>query len=100
MLLLRQLSKGIMRPNLCCHSSNSSNGALSVSLLLLFVVLCPLRAQTITSDPANGANGVSVSAAVTFPFSSAVDPTTTSVTFLSQNPPAVYPATTSWNSGN
>jgi hypothetical protein len=66
-------------------------------------LLVPVRsawAQTITSNPANGATGVSVSAPVVFTFSSAVDPTQTMVTFFSSSPPGSYPVTSAWSSGN
>jgi hypothetical protein len=89
-----------MRPSVYSHSAYSSIVALSFSAILLFAGLGLLRAQTITSDPANGATGVSVSAPVTFTFSSAVDPTKTTALFLSMNPPGSYPVTSSWNTGN
>jgi hypothetical protein len=55
---------------------------------------------TVTSDPANGASGVSVSAAVVFTFSAAMDTTTASATFYSTSPFGSYPVANSWNAAN
>lgn len=72
----------------------------AAGVLLLLGGLPHAWAQTITSDPADGATGVSVSAAVTFTFSSAVDPTQTTASFYSTSPPGAYPVNSSWSSGN
>lgn len=57
-------------------------------------------AQSVTSDPANGATSVSVNAIVTFTFSAAVDPTKVTVTFYSTSPPGAYTVNSTWSSGN
>lgn len=55
---------------------------------------------TVTSDPASGATGVSVSAAVVFTFSAAMDTANTSATFYSTTPFGSYPVSESWNAAN
>ncbi len=76
--------------------------ALSLSALLLLAGLETGWAQTttVTSNPQDGATGVSVSAPVVFTFSAAVDPASTTVSFLSTNPPGAFPVTSAWNSGD
>lgn len=74
---------------------------LGVSALLLFAGLSTGWAQiTVTSNPQDGATGVSATAPVVFTFSAAVDPGSTMVTFLSTNPPGVFSVNTNWNGGN
>src|SRR6478672_6087525 len=55
---------------------------------------------TVTSNPANGATGVSVSAPVVFTFSAAMDTANSSVTFYSTTPFGSYPVSESWNAAN
>lgn len=55
---------------------------------------------TVTSNPANGATGVSVSAPVVFTFSGAMDAPNTSVFLYSTTPAGSYPVSESWNSAN
>ena len=55
---------------------------------------------TVTSNPANGATGVSVSAPVVFTFSAAMDTANTSATFISITPFGSYPVSESWNADN
>ena len=73
---------------------------LAAGALLLLAALPGARAQTITSDPADGATGVSVSGPVTFTFSSAVDPTQTTASFYSTSPAGFYPVSPTWSAGN
>lgn len=74
--------------------------SLVLGALLLLAGLPGAWAQTITSDPADGATGVSVSGPITFTFSSAVDPTQTTATFYSMSPPGAYPVNSVWSAGN
>ena len=81
---------------------STSSCALLKPVSILALMLCailPASAQTITSDPADGATGVSPSAPVTFTFSSAVDPSSVTATFLSMTG-SFYPVTSSWSAGN
>ncbi len=79
----------------------STQLASTVTALLLLAPLPAAWAQTtITSNPADGASGVSVSAPVVFTFSSAVDPSQTMATFFSTTPFGNYPVASSWNSGD
>ena len=75
-----------------------------IILLLALLVCGGLSAQaqvtTVTSNPANGATGVAVSADVVFTFSAAMDTANTSASFYSTSPFGSYPVTESWNSAN
>jgi hypothetical protein len=67
------------------------------------VLLLAARGQaqvTVSSDPANGATGVSPTAPVVFTFSGPLDTTTAVATFYSISPPGSFPTTLAWNSGN
>src|SRR5690242_2140784 len=78
----------------------STQLAAMVTALLLLAPISAVLAQTVTSDPADGATGVPVTGPIIFTFSSAVDPTQTSASFFSQSPFGSYPVTTNWSSGN
>jgi len=82
-------------------SKRSIGSSARVSALLFLASLLAGWAQTtVTSNPQNGARGVSVSAPVTFMFSASVDPAATVVTFFSTNPAGNYSVSTNWNGGN
>jgi hypothetical protein len=55
---------------------------------------------TVSSNPANGATGVSLTAPVVFTFSGPVDTNQTSAYFLSINPYAIFPVISAWNSSS
>ena len=55
---------------------------------------------TVSSDPLNGATGVSPTAPVVFTFSGPLDTNTTSATFYSISPPGSYPTALAWNRSN
>ena len=73
---------------------------LSIAVLALVLSTVSSRGQTtVTANPADGATGVSGSAAVVFTFSGPMTPTSTSAFF--QTPPSsFYPVTTVWSAGN
>ena len=77
---------------------------LPVPIATALLALCSLTSGfaqvTITSNPVDGATGVSVSAPVTFTFSAAVDPSSTTASFVSMNPPGSFPVTSTWSAGN
>ena len=58
------------------------------------------QGTTITSDPADGATGVSVTSPIVFTFSAAVDPNATTASFFSTSPFGAYPVTMTWSAGN
>lgn len=79
------------------------HAALCTTLTVLSLSLCfssVAQTTTVTSNPANGATGVSVSAPVVFTFSAAVDPTSVTASFYSLSPFGSYPVTDSWNADN
>jgi hypothetical protein len=77
-------------------------GLLGLSGILLLSSLAA-RGQgttTVTSNPANGASGVSVSANIVFTFSAAMDTASTTSTFISTTPFGSYPVTEVWSAGD
>jgi hypothetical protein len=70
------------------------------AFLLIGGVTSVLAQTTITSDPPDGASGISTTSAVVFTFSAAVDPNSTMVTFYSTSPFGSYSVNSTWNSGN
>jgi hypothetical protein len=70
------------------------------AFLLLAGLPAALAQGAPTSDPPNGATGVSVSAPVVFTFSSSVDPSSTIISFYSTSPPGSYTVNTNWNTGD
>lgn len=71
-----------------------------VGMLVSLMAVSAAWAQSVTSDPANGATSVSVNATVTFTFSAAVDPTKVTVTFYSTSPAGTYTVNSTYSSGN
>ncbi|HLH55898.1 MAG TPA: Ig-like domain-containing protein [Verrucomicrobiae bacterium] len=66
---------------------------------LLFSAVQGLAQTTVTPNPADGATGVSRSAAVVFTFSGPMNSSSTSAFF--QSPPSTfYPVTSTWSAGN
>jgi hypothetical protein len=55
---------------------------------------------TVSSNPLNGASGVSLTAPVVFSFSGPVDTNATAATFYSLSPPGGYPTSLDWNSSS
>jgi len=72
---------------------------LLASNLFLITGLTALS-QTVSSNPLNGATGVSPSAAVVFTFSTAVAPSATFVNFVSTDTFQNFTVTTNWSNGN
>lgn len=67
-------------------------------LSMLFAALESVHGQVIvTSNPVNGATGITPSAPVTFTFSGPVRTDTTAATFYSLSPPGVYTVISAWN---
>lgn len=68
---------------------------------LLLAGLGQAQATTFSSNPADGATGVSLTASVVFTFSGTMNPSFLSPpTFYSISPPGSYPVTPTWSGGN
>lgn len=99
-MLNKEMSKGkTMKVNLKLSRYFGLPHIAITGVLLLLTSFNSARAQTVTSDPADGATGVSVNGPIIFTFSSAVDPAQTFTAFTSTTG-GFYLVNSTWSSGN